>query len=639
MVITVPIEVTIPFGKPLRDSIYISGSDYGSYCKQYEWIKRLNQMSSFKAQLIGIDSTRKTVVAEDKDIMFFVGALLQLKGKIKKCDYKTYGYCNIEGFGSEIKLQGRSLDRKEWVSSGTNDIVADICSENLDGGSPWIVETGTNMNWGNITIRGHFDDRLRVLDGLVEVLDYEWWMSQSGATYGTDIFNIGSYRGEPTSQHTFVTGSDCAMVYHTRDTANLVNDVTVLGYGDGVNQISGCATDATSIAAYGRMEKTFIDRSLINSGVAGSVANKLLTDLKDPIERIKMDISEPYGVSGLDIGDKVTIIDNDVFPGAGSQFRIVGINRSFSVMTGPKLFYELSNKSLSFTEDIAGTEKKAQKLGSYAKGSTSCYMTGETDNCDSSKGLKIDFFIPEEAIGINDCRLHYRLFKYRIPNLMTTMTGYLIDTNAYQSSNVNDDAWATVISAKTINANAARFQFPLSLNIPANNVTAIDYFMLKVRLHDTTGGSYYPTESGVVLLMANTSDADSFVLFDVPKNLSGTSIALEATLVPTQAGSLTLQSAWNWVGLGDLAVTEDPAAWGVTDMQIFVDGVEQTGSIETAKGSALTITESGTEDGSHMDITSYLVGTAGSWHSVEIRPNNKCRVVGDMYIQNFLESK
>lgn len=639
MVIKIPAEVIVPYGKPNRDTIYISGSDYTSNMKNYEITKRLNQMNSFKAELIGVDSTEKTVIQEDKDVMFFISNLLQLKGKIKKCDYKSLGYCDITGFGEEIKLWGRATDRSEWTSTGTDVVIAELCSENLDGGSPWIVETGTNMDWGNMVIRSHYDDRLRVMTNLAKAADYEWWMDTSGGDYSTDVFNIGSYRGEPTSQYTFVTGSDCSMVMHERDTENLANDITVLGYGDGVNQISGTATDSTSISTYGRKEATFIDRSLINAVVAGSVAAKYLADMKDPIERIKLNLSESYGPSGLDIGDKVTIIDNDVFPGAGSQFRIVGIQRKYSVTTGPKLYYELSNKSLSFVEEIAGTEQKVQKLGTYAKGSTDSFQINTYENCDANTPLTMRFYVPSDVIRILKANLAFKMKDYRTYTKVSANNSAFSETSASTSYfdwvGGNPSAYTTIGSHKpTINTSflLCNIGVEMTWENDDGNYTKNVFFRV------SGNNLIYPRgEAAVSIPLSLAGSNNSYPLSDNSADILMAGdlkdVWLEAQCVPqglsANAGSFKFVTNWIDVGRHTHDMSFGISGTTLSSPTVYVSGGE---------AGALTAIGAYNSDQDTIDITSVVQG-AGSWTDIEFTPNKAMRIEANTYIKEFIESK
>jgi hypothetical protein len=111
--------------------------------------------------------------------------------------------------------------------------------------SGYIIDPDTtglfDTDYGNITIRFEYGNRLKALAALSDAIDYEWWVATTGDDYNTDKFNIASYKGSQSSVKTYaITGAsaNCARTSREKDVSNMVNYVHILGYGDGVNQIS-----------------------------------------------------------------------------------------------------------------------------------------------------------------------------------------------------------------------------------------------------------------------------------------------------------------------------------------------------------------------------------------------------------------
>ena len=339
-----------PFGHPNEDSIYVDGSEYSNY-SFFNAIKVINQPSAFEVHFYdvlpsGIDGSNgiaRSQIAEGNNIMFFHDANLFLKGQIEKISYDSDGNVIANGKGMETLLLRRITGRREYASTGTNVIIAELASSGLNGAAPWIVDTGLNPNFGNYVTRTEGDNRLSPIQSLSNEADFEWRIRQSGATYGADIIDIGSQLGSSTTQRTFYTGGADQNAFKLDKEQNnelLVNRVVVFGYGDGVNQISGLASDSTSITDNGIYEKAFYDPLVTNSGFAGSMANRILLDIANTPHYPRIEIRDID--FNIGIGDVVTVIDSGTNI-LGSTYRISQLERSFSFQDGEKLIVGITN--------------------------------------------------------------------------------------------------------------------------------------------------------------------------------------------------------------------------------------------------------------------------------------------------------
>lgn len=333
---TSPFAAIIPFGAPNISTVYVSGSNYTTNLFRFKVIKRLNQPGEFEAEFWGLSGTEFNVVAEGKTIMFFDQDLLFFKGEIARvepgADYKT----RVTGLSSaSAKLRRRIVDtRREYIGSSTKNIFINILSSNFDGASPFVVGTGTMTNFGGSpTIRAEMDNRLSPIDTLSNTVGADWWESYSGPTYSFDMLNIGSFRGATTSRFSFFTGGSLQnSLDFTKKTEQetLVNKVVVLGYGDGPNQVSGVAIDSSSQTTNGVWEKVFVDPTVKESGWAGSMAQDILDDFKNPPLRGILKYPSPFFVAGseFDVGDVVDVTDNPTKM-SGSTFRILYMERTW----------------------------------------------------------------------------------------------------------------------------------------------------------------------------------------------------------------------------------------------------------------------------------------------------------------------
>lgn len=628
----------VPFGKPDKFTLYISGTDFTSNMLNYKVTRRLNQMSTFEAELVGIQSN-DSVIKDRNQVMFFTGSHLELKGILDQPEYSSFGKCRIKGYGMERELMKRYVDRKEWVNTSTKNIVGGLCSVSSNGGSPYIMETGTVVEWGNLTVRGEYSNRLRVLSELAQICgsgakSYDWYVNQSGADFSTDKFNFTTYKGSEASVKTLTTGKDCSMVDYEKDTSEMANDITVLGYGDGVNQISGTANDPTSIGVYGTYEKTFVDRSLINSGVAGSLANTYLQQLKNPVERISLDVND-YNEFDVDVGDNVTVVDNDVFPGAGSTFRVVGINKVRS-SGRRRLTYELSNKSEAFAENISDTKKNLDTVGTYAKGSTDSFQISTYENCDDDTPLNMRFYIPDDVIRITDGKLSFKLKDYRAYSKtavgVNTEPGYddVYDTAReikYSTTWNPVGSWLVPNHTEFINGNVSACMTYISGNSWANP----GY----VRLRNMTTGS--DVTNGIFLYADSALGPGAIQILDESNStfiLTGDHSNYYVSIDFMSPETATCGSVWGIANFQGIRRHTHDVDFGISETTLTSPSVTVSGGVEGAEAGVGVYTA----DQDSIDITSVIQG-AGSWTNIEFTPNKLMRIEANVFVKEFIESK
>lgn len=279
--ITSPGGFYVPYGKPNIDTIYINEVNYDNW-ESFKFVKKLNQMGSFEIKLAGVEQSDRTNICEGKEVKIFNEYFLIFKGRIERVEYEQDFYCTIKGFGMEVDLTKYEVTREEYVSTNTTTIVKELLSENMDGISPWIVNEGVNTDWGDITLKGEYDNRLRFLSNLAETIGYDWWVSQNvdgleeldSGLYSTanDYFHIDTRKGSPSSVKTFYTGGNnqnATVVNREVDKENMCNYVNVLGYGEGINQVTASFYNASTVTTTLNETLTTTDIRITLAGTSG----------------------------------------------------------------------------------------------------------------------------------------------------------------------------------------------------------------------------------------------------------------------------------------------------------------------------------------------------------------------------------
>lgn len=272
--VTSPGYIYVPFGHPDSSSLFINEIEYDSW-ESFKFVKKLNQMGSFEIRLAGIESSDRTNIAEGNIVKIFNEYFLIFKGRIERVEYEQDFYVTVKGFGMEFDLTNYEVTREEYVSTNTTTIVKELISTNMDGSSPWIVNEGVNTDWGDITLKGEYDNRLRYLSNLAETVGFDWWVSQAvdgteeldTGLYSTanDYFHIDTRKGSSSSVKTFYTGGDnqnATIVNREVDKENMCNYVNILGYGEGVNQVTASFYNASTVTTTLNETLTFADGTI-----------------------------------------------------------------------------------------------------------------------------------------------------------------------------------------------------------------------------------------------------------------------------------------------------------------------------------------------------------------------------------------
>ena len=504
----------ITLGVSGEDSIYIKNSsddwirlESQSFFRVY---KALNQMSEFEIHFSDIETSEKGYVKEQAEVLFFSDNTLILKGKIQKVTYETGYECIVTGNGMEVDLLNKEYSnstrnaddpkRVEYSNVSAQTVANELLSTDSDGASPWDMtpaSTGLfDTDYGNISVRYEFANKLNCLGKLSESIDYEWWAEVDSKDYSIQKFNIAPLKGAQTSVKTYaITGDDanCSQTSQEKDVTNMANKIEMLGYGDGINQLStatyaasttystlsaditsasttisladagdfassgtiriaeeqitytgkstndltGCTRGANSTTAkahklevytekyvaiasaeaaspvglYGILESTLTDTSVINEETLELMASKELLNRMTPIVRISLIPNEAYSdVAELVVGDKVTVTDAE--SDISGDYRIVAINYEDNY-GNLSMEIQVSNRSLTFIEQMEKQREATKNLSVYAQGATNIYAINNYENADASNYLNLRFFIPNEAIAINKVLLNFKLKDYR----------------------------------------------------------------------------------------------------------------------------------------------------------------------------------------------------------------------------------
>jgi len=177
-------------------------------------------------------------------------------------------------------------------------------------------ETDLNEYGSPIKVRFDYENRLNALARLSKIIDWEFWSD------GDDKLHFKQQRGQ-TRAITFASGSNVRIITNESDRSKIRKKVILLGRGEGINQLIVTRTAEGYVT--GDPEIAFAEKDMIDTTAMEKRADAILADLKNPIQRIGLDVLDTYSGLAFEVGDTVTVID--AHTGLSGQYRIHAVRR------------------------------------------------------------------------------------------------------------------------------------------------------------------------------------------------------------------------------------------------------------------------------------------------------------------------
>jgi len=129
-----------------------------------------------------------------------------------------------------IKLLNRKTDRTTYNTNADDIVKAEVSEDVINYGT---IEPAPVTN-----LRFDHDNLARAVAGAANAVGYDWYISQNNDDqYQTDYLNFVKDAGRDTVQETYTLGETARLVERNKDEGFVTNDITLLGRGDGVNQL------------------------------------------------------------------------------------------------------------------------------------------------------------------------------------------------------------------------------------------------------------------------------------------------------------------------------------------------------------------------------------------------------------------
>jgi phage minor structural protein len=436
-------------------------------------------------------------------------------------------------------------------------------------------------------------------------VEYEW-------TYDTTVYPFVLNLVSPSTQVACVIQETHNQIGIEKEEPNeIVNRIYPLGYGEGVNQLGiekvnngiPYLEDAASIAKYGVQKYVWVDKRFEDATSLKANGQALLKKWANPAPAYRITAADVSSITQADIhklkcGRIVRVKDSDL---GTFDLRIMSEKK-------PDILGAPGNVDLevgSLTEDIATVqadlERKMQVNEAYSQGSASQDTRTYADNCDENFPAIIEFPIDPDCVNVNKVVLKYKTEKFRgytrgmknsgqVVKSVTSSAGGAHTSTVTSSGGGND----VVTSEFTSPYFFLYTSNPLPGSVFADHIHAVEVTDDKLR------------HSHNINLPPHTHN----VIVSVPDHTHDTSIDVPGHTHENEYG------IWE-------------AALKPTNVAIYVDDILVTGVTSL--------------DG-EIDIVPYLSTDSSGvinrdYHTVKIVPNDIGRIVANVSIQQFIQSR
>ena len=412
----------------------------------------------------------------------------------------------------------------------------------------------------------------------------------------------------------------------TVDPTNIVTRLYCLGYGEGDNQlniksINGGKPYLELSSPYGIKEAVFVDRRYEDENSLKAAGQAMLNELSVPYVSYSVDAIDISAKSESDYdyfvaGKMVHVVDQE----EGMEFDayITETAKTIGEAT-PKL--TIANKEKDIATSISEMQERQRIEQTYSQGATNLLQIAYADNADATHPAKLRVYIPAEMVRINKLLLQFQLEPFRAFSQATGGGGGYADTTA------GGGGYADTTS------NGGGAYDSTDSGGGSYDTTGVDSYT-----GDSSGGHNHGIYPGVRLaIWGGTKDgcvvSDGYETWvksgnhrhaiDLPGHTHRFSVPSHSHSfsIPSHKHSFNIPNHTHEIKQG---IYEGTTA---SKVSIKVDG------------KAVTVS------GNEINIAPYLsTGDGGrilrdTWHEIEITPDKMTRIVANVFIQLFVNSR
>jgi len=212
-------------------SVLIEGQRINTYTN-VEVKKRLNEVDTFSFEAFIEEDGDRQLIQEGNEVKIIESYDdLLFKGVLNEVEYKSTFRAKCEGNGMVQKLLNRKTDRDEYSNAAGDEIIKSEVDTS-------VISYGNIETAPSISVRFDHDNLARAVAGVANATGYDWYIDQTESDdYETDELYFVEQAGRSSVQETFDIGGNAQLVERNKDDGFVANDITLLGRGDGINQL------------------------------------------------------------------------------------------------------------------------------------------------------------------------------------------------------------------------------------------------------------------------------------------------------------------------------------------------------------------------------------------------------------------
>lgn len=218
------------FGIPGEVTMYVDGNRIDTY-QDLSAEKRLNEVGTFNMTAFITEDSQRGLLSEGQDMKVLEDNTLIYKGRIEDVNYDTAFQAEVEGEDMSNRLLDRKTGREKFENVAANQVALDIANR-----TP--LSIGKFDSAPLTSLRFDHDNLARALAGTANSVGFDWYIDQKQDDgYDTDYINFVERQGSATTVKKFTIGESARFIDDGNEQSFVANDITLLGRGDGVNQL------------------------------------------------------------------------------------------------------------------------------------------------------------------------------------------------------------------------------------------------------------------------------------------------------------------------------------------------------------------------------------------------------------------
>ncbi len=439
----------------------------------------------------------------------------------------------------------------------------------------------------------------------------------------------------------------------TSDPREICTRLYPLGYGEGVNQLGIAEVNnglpylqspPELVTRYGLISRVWIDRRYEDAASLKAAGEAMLAELQEPYTEYSVELAE-IGQGSLDRAGIGKIVQID-YPETSIKVKsyITGISRSVDNPESDRI--TIANRPQDIASTVADLADRQRIEMSYSQGATNLYAQSLQANADSKTGAVLEFYIPSEMRIVNKVIAKISMDRFRAYSKATEGGGQTSTTSSAGGGSTQTSSSGGGGSTTSASGGGGS----ITSNSGGGN-----------SLTSSAGGSLATTVDGVYIGGINDGDGETsaphgegdehthtYYLIDHYHRLSMPSHRHDVDVpshnhsvnLPTHTHSVSLPTHSHSVKIPNH--THDfsiPAHTHAINPGIFRFGNPR--SFRVLVNGVQRVVQTGS--GAELNLTDYLVKNGriprGTWHKVEIIPDDLAYISIDMFVQGFVQSR